>query len=61
MFLMVAGLLTTALSLDFSGLIDQAFIIINSLWPILLIPIGFALGLGLIRWIMSEIREAIPN
>ena len=57
---MLAALLTS-LSLDFNGLIDMAFSIINSLWPLFVIPMGFMFGLALIGWIISEIRKAIPH
>jgi hypothetical protein len=53
--------LLTSLSLDFSSLIDMAFQIINSLWPLFVVPMGFMFGLALIGWIISEIRKSIPQ
>lgn len=53
--------LLTSLSLDFSSLIDMAFQIINSLWPLFVVPMGFMFGLALIGWIISEIRKSIPH
>jgi hypothetical protein len=51
----------STLSLDFSALIDVAFQIINSLWPLFVVPMGFLFGLRLIGWIMDEIRSSIPG
>lgn len=51
----------TSLSLDFSSLIDMAFQIINQLWPLFVVPMGFMFGLALIGWIISEIRKSIPH
>jgi hypothetical protein len=61
MVLLTLGNLATSLSLDFSALISMAFDIINSLWPLFVIPMGFMFGLALIGWIISEIRKAIPH
>jgi hypothetical protein len=55
------ALLTTSISLDFEALIDMAFQIINALWPIFVVPMGFLFGLRLIGWIMDEIRNSIPG
>jgi hypothetical protein len=54
-------LLLASLSLDFSALIDMAFQIINQLWPLFVVPLGFMFGLALIGWIIAEIRKAIPS
>jgi len=54
-------LLLTSLSLDFTSLIDMAFNIINQLWPLFVIPMGFMFGLALIGWIIAEIRKSIPH
>jgi hypothetical protein len=54
-------LLASSISLDFTGLIDVAFNIINSLWPLFVVPMGFLFGLRLIGWIMDEIRSSIPG
>jgi hypothetical protein len=51
----------STLSLDFTGLINVAFQIINSLWPLFVVPMGFLFGLRLIGWIMDEIRSSIPG
>jgi hypothetical protein len=53
------GALFQTLSLDFSTMIGQAFGIINALWPIFILPLGFTLGLGLLGWIMREIGKSI--
>lgn len=60
MFL-AALLAETSISLDFNALINVAFNIINSLWPLFAVPIGFLFGLRLIAWIMDEIRSAVPG
>jgi hypothetical protein len=58
---MLAVLLSASLSLDFNSLIDIAFQIINSLWPLFVVPMGFLFGLRLIGWIMEEIKVAVPG
>jgi len=47
-----------SLSLDFSGVMSQAGTIINSLFPVFVIPVGLALGIGLLSKIIAEIRKA---
>lgn len=47
-----------SLSLDFTNLLEQAGQIINGLWPVFIIPVGIALGMGLLGKIISEIRKA---
>ncbi len=47
-----------SLSLDFTSLLSQAGTIINNLWPVFIIPVGIALGMGLLSKIISEIRKA---
>jgi hypothetical protein len=58
---MLAVLLASSLSLDFNALIDIAFQIINALWPLFVVPMGFLFGLRLIGWIMEEIKVAVPG
>jgi len=58
---MLLMLLASSISLDFNALIDIAFQIINSLWPLFVVPMGFLFGLRLIGWIMNEIRASIPG
>jgi hypothetical protein len=58
---MVLVLLDTSISLDFNALITIAFQIINALWPLFVVPMGFLFGLRLIGWIMDEIRSSIPG
>ena len=57
----VLVLLDTSISLDFNALINIAFQIINALWPLFVVPMGFLFGLRLIGWIMEEIRASIPG
>ena len=59
--LAVVVLLVTSISLDFNSLINMAFQIINALWPLFVVPMGFLFGLRLIGWIMDEIRASIPG
>jgi hypothetical protein len=47
-----------SLSLDFTSLLGQAGQIINNLWPVFIIPVGIALGMGLLSKIITEIRKA---
>ncbi len=47
-----------SLSLDFSGMLSQAGSIINGLWPVFVLPVGIALGMGLLSKIISEVRKA---
>ena len=47
-----------SLSLDFSGMLNQAGSIINGLWPVFVLPVGIALGMGLLSKIISEVRKA---
>lgn len=48
-----------SLSLDFDAMLGTAFDLINGLWPIFVLPIGFTLGLGLLAWIVKEIAGSI--
>ena len=57
----VLVLLDASISLDFNALINIAFQIINALWPLFVVPMGFLFGLRLIGWIMEEIRASIPG
>lgn len=50
-----------SLSLDFTALIDMAFSIINQLWPLFVVPLGFMFGLALIGWLIAEVRKAVPR
>lgn len=47
-----------SLSLDFNDMLSQAGTIINGLWPVFIVPVGIALGMGLLSKIISEIRKA---
>lgn len=47
-----------SLSLDFSSVLSNAGEIINSLWPVFVLPVGIALGIGLLSKIIAEIRKA---
>jgi hypothetical protein len=47
-----------SLSLDFTDMLGQAGDIINGLWPVFVLPVGIALGMGLLAKIIGEIRKA---
>jgi hypothetical protein len=51
----------STLSLDFTLMINIAFQIINALWPLFVVPMGFMFGLRLLNWIMDEIRNSISK
>lgn len=40
-------------------MISTAFQLINSLWPVFVVPIGFAIGLGLLGKITKEVRQSV--
>lgn len=48
----------SSLSIDFTAMINNAFLLINSLWPVFVLPLGFALGFGLLSKIMAEVRRS---
>jgi hypothetical protein len=50
-----------SLNLDFQPLLDNAFTIINSLWPVLALPIGFAAGFGILGWIAGMVMKAFKG
>jgi hypothetical protein len=45
------------LSLDFTGMLTLAFQLINALWPIFVYPLAFAVGIGLLTKIISQVRS----
>lgn len=47
-----------SISLNFDGMLNNASTIINGLWPVFVVPIGIALGMGLLSKIIGEIRKA---
>lgn len=49
------------LNLDFTNVLDNAFTIINSLWPVLALPIGFAAGFGILSWIAAMVMKAFKG
>jgi hypothetical protein len=49
---------TMSLSLNFDGMLDNASTIINGLWPVFVLPVGIALGMGLLGKIIQEVRKA---
>jgi hypothetical protein len=53
--------LVASLSLDFNNLTDVAYNIINTLWPVFIVPMGVLFGVRLIGWIMDELRTVVPN
>lgn len=51
----------TSVSLDFTSLISMAFQIVNQIFPLFVVPIGFMLGFAMLGWIIDEVRKAIPR
>lgn len=49
------------LDLDFSAIWSNAIDIINSLWPILAIPLGVVFGFGILGKIIKEIKSAVTS
>lgn len=47
------------LSLDMSVLFDNAFMIAESLWPVLGLSAGFTLGFGILAMLLSAISKAV--
>jgi hypothetical protein len=47
------------LSLDMSALFDNASTIVNALWPIAAIAVGFSLGFGILGMITKAIAGAV--
>jgi hypothetical protein len=58
--LLVKGLFDS-LVIDFDGMIDQAFSLINSLWPVFVVPIAFALAFGLIAMIIKNVKDSLTG
>jgi hypothetical protein len=50
-----------SLSLDFSEFLSNASTIINGLFPVFAWPVGIALGMGLLTWIVSAISSAVKK
>jgi hypothetical protein len=59
--MLYSALATTSISLDFSSLISMAFQIVNQVFPLFVVPIGFMLGFAMLGWIIEEVRKAIPR
>ena len=47
------------LSLDMSALFDNASLIVNALWPIAAIGVGFGLGFGILKMVQGAIGGAL--
>lgn len=47
------------LSLDMTALFDNASTIVNALWPIAAIGVGFSLGFGILKMISGAISGAV--
>jgi hypothetical protein len=48
-----------SMSLDFQIILDQASLLVNGLWPVFLVPIGVALGLALVMWIVGGVKRGV--
>jgi nitrate reductase NapE component len=47
--------------LDFTSMLSTASDLVNGLWPVFVVPIGFALAFGLINWIYKAITERLTR
>ena len=45
-------------TVDTTGILDNAATLFNGLFPAFVIIIGFSFGIGLIKWIVSTLRNA---
>jgi len=50
-----------SLNLDFSSIWTQASDFVNNLFPILVIPLGMILGVGILGFIMKAVKQAISS
>lgn len=48
-----------SLSLDFAEIWTQANSFVNNLWPIFVIPIGIVFGVGILNFIVHEVKGAL--
>jgi nitrate reductase NapE component len=48
-------------NLDFTTLLETASDLVNGLWPVFVVPIGFALAFGLINWIYKAITDKMGS
>lgn len=48
-------------TVDTTGILDNAAILFNGLFPAFVIIIGFSFGIGLIKWITSTLRNAFGS
>lgn len=46
------------LSIDMSQIITQAYAIVNSMWPIFVVPLGLILGFSLLHKIFNLVKGA---
>jgi hypothetical protein len=54
----VAVASAASFTVDTSGILDNAAILFNGLFPAFVIIIGFSFGIGLIKWITATLRNA---
>lgn len=48
-----------SLSLDMTAMFDNAEVIVNALWPIIALGVGFTLGFAILKMIQTSIKSAI--
>lgn len=46
-------------SLDMTTLLDNASVIVNALWPVAAISVGFALGFAILRMIQRSLKDVV--
>jgi hypothetical protein len=44
-------------SLDMTAMFNNASLIVNALWPIAAISVGFSLGFGILKMIQSALKN----
>ena len=50
-----------SLNIDLSQMLQIASDLFNAFWPIAAIIAGFILGFGIVRFIIRELRSALPS
>jgi nitrate reductase NapE component len=48
-------------NIDFDTMLTTASNLVNGLWPVFAIPIGFALAFGLISWIYNAVTSKLGH
>lgn len=49
------------MSLDFTLVFTNAYEFVNNMWPIMVIPIGLLLGVGILNFIVRALKSALTS